>query len=235
MMSSKAMITVALAVTVGFAVGCKSESKEDPKDGLPESTAEAEKRKAALDFERSGDPPINADTYFAAGQLAETQNLVDRAVQQYNLALKRDPNHRGALFRLGTIQAERKQFQDAVATWKRYVKVTNSAEGYSNLGYCYELWGKRAEAEEAYKRGIARDPHSQPCRVNYGLMLARNGQTAEANAQLAAVLSPAEVQYNLGSVYEQLGQRDNARAAYTKALQLDPSMREAKARLDALK
>ena len=56
------------------------------------------------------------------------------------------------------------------------------------------------EAETAYLRGIERDPKNVPCRTNYGLMLARLGRTAEGTLQLQAVLTPAEVHYNLASV-----------------------------------
>ena len=66
-------------------------------------------------------------------------------------------------------------------------------------------------------------------------MLARQGRTKEAMAQLESVLSPAEVYYNLGSAHEQMGRRDDARAAYEKAIQIDPSMQEARERLTALK
>lgn len=223
------------AASVSSAVGCASGDKNDDDPSVSGANPEAAEAKAQTSFESSKDPPITADTHFAAGQLAESQKVNDRALQQYKLALKRNPRHTGALFRLGALQTELKQFSDAVATWKRYIKVTGAAEGYSNLGYSYELWGKRTEAEAAYKRGIAQDPHNQACRVNYGLMLARQGRTREAVSQFEVVLSPAEVYYNLGSVYEQLGRRDDARDAYEKSIQIDPSMREARERLTELK
>ena len=65
-------------------------------------------------------------------------------------------------------------------------------------------------------------------------MLARNGRTPEAIQQLAVVLNPAEVQYNLASVYEQLGRKDEAREEYQKALELDPKLWEAQSRLSKL-
>jgi len=226
---------IALSLTAALLVGAGCSSGKKDENAPTAANPEAAKSRAQTSFESGEDPPITADTHFAAGQLAESQKVMDRALQQYKLALKRNPKHTGALFRLGALQTELKQFPDAVANWKRYIKVTNAAEGYSNLGYCYELWGKRADAENAYMRGIERDPHNQPCRVNYGLMLARQGRTKEAMAQLESVLSPAEVYYNLGSAHEQMGRRDDARAAYEKAIQIDPSMQEARERLTALK
>ena len=45
--------------------------------------------------------------------------------------------------------------------------------------------------------------------------------------QLQAALSPAEVHYNLGSVYEQQGKIEQARAEYQEAIKLDPKLIDA--------
>src|SRR5206468_3325539 len=95
--------------------------------------------------------------------------------------------------------------------------------------------GQTDAAEEIFKKGIDRDPKCVPCRMNYGLMLARLGRTSEATLQLQTVLKPAEVHYNLASVYEQLHRTEEARMEYQKALKEDPNFRDAKVRLAALK
>src|SRR5258708_560757 len=50
-------------------------------------------------FETAQDPPITAETHFAAGQLAETQGDFAGALKQYKEALKLDPKHKRALYR----------------------------------------------------------------------------------------------------------------------------------------
>src|SRR6185437_11638095 len=117
----------------------------------------------------------------------------------------------------------------------KYIDATGgSATAYSNLGFCQELAGNSSAAEAAYKKGIADDPHNEPCRVNYGLMLARGGHPSEALLQLQAVLPPAQAHYDLGSVYESLGHKQEARAEYQRAVDIDPQMGDAKAKLDGL-
>jgi tetratricopeptide (TPR) repeat protein len=181
------------------------------------------------------DQPLTADSHFAAGQVAETQSDVGRAIEQYQLALKLDPKHPGSLFRLALIYTQQQQYTEAIQTWTRYINATgHSASGYNNLGLCLELADRADEAEAAYQTGIAREPNNQPCRVNYGLMLARHGRVAEAANQLQAVLTPAEVHYNLGSVLELQGQKEHAKAEYKKSLELDPDMSDAKQRLASL-
>lgn len=179
--------------------------------------------------------PINAQTRYAAGQLAEGQNRLEQAVTQYQESLKLDPNYQPALYRLGVVYAQLKRYPDAIQAWEKYIRITGGAsEAYSNLGFCQELAGSPAAAEAAYKQGIARDPKSQPCRINYGLMLARHGHVNEAVFQLQAVLPPGKAHYDIGSVLQMQGRKLEARREYQKAIELDPSLSDAKAKLAAL-
>jgi tetratricopeptide (TPR) repeat protein len=190
---------------------------------------------ASGQFDKVKDPKINADTWFAAGQLHESQNDVRGAIEQYKNALKVNDEHHGALYRLGVLYATTQNYPEAIRTWKRYIDVTHhSAVGYSNLGFSYELAGDAVQAERAYRTGIERDSDSAPCRVNYGLMLARHGQVEAGVAQMQQVLSEAEVHFNVGSVHEGQGRKELARAEYQKALELDPKFKDASLRLQKL-
>jgi tetratricopeptide (TPR) repeat protein len=186
-------------------------------------------------FETAEDPPLKADTCYAAGQLSETQGRFDNAVRQYDQALKLNPHHLPSLFRLGVVYTQLKQYDPAITAWKRYIAETDNAPaGYANLGLTQEAAGRIAEAETSFQTGIVLNPKSQPCRINYGLLLARNGRPAEALQQFSAVLTPAQAHYNLGSVYEQQHKIDQAREQYETALKLDPTFTDARQRLAKL-
>ena len=217
-----------------LALGCGGNRKNNTGDAPQASKSEP---RPGDPFEKlTDDPPLNANTRFAAGQLAEAQGDAERAIAQYREALKLDPDHQQTLFRLGALQTQLKRYPDAIVTWQRYIKATNEAPAaYNNLAFCYELAGRLSDAEETFKAGIERDPAVPTCRVNYGLMLARHDRLDDAVAQLRMVLSPAEVHYNLGAVFEQKGQREQAKASYEKALELDPRLADARSRLAALK
>jgi tetratricopeptide (TPR) repeat protein len=217
---------------VAFLCGCQPNNKAE----AIRASGSAKPTVADLKFESSEDPPIKARTHFAAGQLAEDQKDFNRAVEQYWAAVKIDPKYKAALYRLGVVYCMLQHYPDAVVAWKLYIKATDGdATGYSNLGFCHELAGHYADAEEAYRHGIEKEPQSNPCRVNYGLMLARANRITEAMIQLQAVLTPAEVHYNLASVFEQQGLKERARVEYRKALTLDPGMADAEVRLSVLK
>jgi Tfp pilus assembly protein PilF len=136
---------------------------------------------------------------------------------------------------MGVVLTKTKNFEKAVVMWKQYIKATGDvASGYSNLGFCYEMAGDIDSAESAYKEGISRDQSSQPCRVNYGLMLARQNRAAEAEVQLSAVLKPDEVAYNMAAVYEQQGAIARAKDELKKAIAVNPKNTEAQNKLASL-
>ena len=224
--AAKHVAWLMLPVVAGAVVGCGAKGEQT-------DTPRARASKTAFDTEK--EPAIALQTRYAAGQLAESQNNPANAMKQYEEALRLKPDHVPSLFRFGVVAAQLKQYDKAVATWKRYVQVTHeSPDGYGNLGFCHELAGDGKAAESAYLKGIAKDPKSEPCRVNYGLMLARQDRMTDAINQLRTVLTPAEVSYNLGSIHEQRGRKEQAKAEYQKALALEPDFNDAKQRLAAL-
>jgi len=228
--------SIILFVTPLILAGCTSHSDKSHSAvrGISQNDAAAMNAKRN-EFQKTEDQPFTAQTHFAAAQLAESQGAPATAVERYNAVLKSNPRHLPSLYRLGILYAQAKAYPQAVGVWTKYLEYSNGdATGYANLGFCHELAGQPAEAETAYQRGIARDPKSNPCRVNYGLMLARTNRVNEAIIQLQAVLPEAQVYYNLASMHEIQGRREEARAAYRRAAELDPGLLEAKTRLAAL-
>jgi tetratricopeptide (TPR) repeat protein len=229
-----ALSIAAFLLVVLFAAGCGDKGRSGAISGVsPEQARQLNGERSA--FEKSEDPPIKAQTYFAAALVAESNNDFTKAAAQYKQALKLAPGNKPALYRLGVCLSHLKKYPEAVTTWKKYVEATHDdPAAYSNLGFCHELAGEIDQAEQAYRQGIERDSKNLPCRTNYGLMLARVGRTSEAALQLQAVLSEAEVHYNLGSVLESQGRKEGAKQEYRKALDLDPEFDDAQTRLAAL-
>jgi len=218
-------IGVGLVVLGLMAGGCKS---SDPDPSNYHQTRDA--------FDSVEDPPLTARTRVAAGMLAESQGDLNKAAGQYREALKLEANNHEALFHLGDVLTKQKQYADAITTWQQYLKATNnSPDGYCDLAICYEQAGQIPQSESTFRAGMAAHPTDTTCRVQYGLMLARQGRFEDATAQLAPVLKPAAISYQFGEVCRKQNKPDQAKAWYTKALQQDPEMAEPKAALAALK
>src|SRR5437773_11839277 len=77
-------------------------------------------------FEKAEDPPFTAATYFAAGQLAESQEAPLAAVAHYQAALRIDPHHRDSLYRMGVVYTKLKDWSYAIGAWKKYLKETKN-------------------------------------------------------------------------------------------------------------
>lgn len=222
------------AILLSIVTGCSSNKNSDATLGAQNQglgqTAQGDQK-----FEKAKAPDINADTQFAAGQLAEAQGNPTGALERYEAALKENPQHEKSVYRSAIVYTQLKEYPKSVDQWEKYIKLTHGqAEGYSNLALTYELAGNLAAAETSYKRGLSKDPSSEACRVNYGLMLARSGRVLEGREQLGRALKPEEVAYNLGSVFEGQGNKSEARAQYQEALRIKPDMDDAKQRLAAI-
>jgi tetratricopeptide (TPR) repeat protein len=231
-MQKKILLAVCGSVVSSMLIaGCAGNKNSVGIQGMGNEQAR-DMNAARAKFEQSEDPPLTAQTHFAAGQLNETQGAMALAIEQYEEALKLDPKCKPALFRLGCLYSEMKQYPQAIEAWNRYIDVTeDSAQAYNNLAFCQELSGDRKSAEESYQAGIERDPSNQPCRVNYGLMLTRQGRLNEAKEQFCAVLSEAEAHYNIASVLQQQGKKEAARAEFKQAIKTDPKFSDAQTRL----
>jgi tetratricopeptide (TPR) repeat protein len=198
----------------------------DPSKLKPQNNFESKKE----------DPPVNARTRYAAGRFAESQGDLKKAIDQYWDAIKLDPNNLQAMFRLGVVYSELKHYPEATLAWKLYLKADHhSATACNNLAFCYEMAGRNADAEQMYLEGLKREPANAACHVNYGLLLARLERVSDAVLQLQQVLTPAQVHYDIASVFEQEGRKQEAKLEYQKAITMDPRLSQAVVRLETLK
>ena len=94
------------------------------------------------------------------------------------------------------------------------------------------------EAERQYRRAVELDPASAVPRMDYAVFLDRLNRPVEALQQMldcaAAHPQDAEVQYRLALILAEVGQREAARHAANKAVQLNPQHEAAAQLLRAL-
>jgi Tfp pilus assembly protein PilF len=105
------------------------------------------------------------------------------------------------------------------------------ADLHAETAHAYAELGLHPEAIEEYRKALALNPDRVDLRTRLGVALRSDGDLAGARAELesaaasAPEYSPARVA--LGLTYFRLGRRDDAEAAWKKALTLDPAQRPA--------
>ena len=152
MINRKMWLVLAVSALAGGAAGCSN----NPQVGG--ASADAERIRAEKSKFETENTPVNANTRFAAGQLSETEGKYDDAVEQYQAALKLEPDHQAALFRLGSLYTAGKDYPQAVAIWQRYIKVTHyAAGGFADLDIARNCRGIYARRRRRIRRPSPRN------------------------------------------------------------------------------
>lgn len=122
--------------------------------------------------------------------------LVQEAVPLFKAILKADPNHRKALFGLGTCYVELRQYREAQIVFEKMLSVYPDAfEGLNNLAWMYAT-----AANPAF----------------------RDGKKAVVYAQQAVLLAPTsfELWNTLSEAYYVIGDYEKAQRAASEAVKL---------------
>jgi tetratricopeptide (TPR) repeat protein len=149
-------------------------------------------------------------------------NQPDNAIYQFKEALQIDKGDADALYLLGQTYQHQSQCQQAIALFDEAIRyVPNFSEAYQGLAQCYEQTGQENRA--AYAKAM----------VAYS-----SGAYATAVQQLLQVATAlpdfTQAHLGLGMAYEKIGETEKAIAAYQRALQLQPDLWFARARIEAL-
>ena len=145
------------------------------------------------------------------------------------------------LYRLGEAEALRRNHGPAEALLRQALEKDGNVPRYHYaLGCVLQATGRAQDAAECYRRALALDSRFVPAMTNLGTLLqAGAGRTPGAEAQLAEALrlfresteiAPeyADGWINLGFALERQVRLAEARAAYDRALALDPALADAR-------
>ncbi|GAB4242149.1 MAG: hypothetical protein Kow00109_17820 [Acidobacteriota bacterium] len=129
------------------------------------------------------------------------------------------------------------QYELAVKGFEDILKIDDSQPAvWANLGACYHRMQQYDKALQAYDKAIELDPQDASYLQNKGAVYAAMGDNEKARemfakaAELTANQDPKEAAlsyYNMGVVYINSGQTQEAEQALRKALEFDPKHAEA--------
>ena len=171
---------------------------------------------------------VTENNVLAEANLARALRVLGRqeeALPHYQQAARLSPEDPVRHLNLAVDLAECERLQDAIAEYRTALQLTSDnkirARTYESLGALYGALGDYANVRESYRQALQFDPQQAP------EMIQHLSQSIAAQPTGGSYLQ-------LGMLLQQTGKVREACAAYQQALDLDPTIAEARESLQAL-
>ncbi|OGQ83414.1 MAG: hypothetical protein A2289_16350 [Deltaproteobacteria bacterium RIFOXYA12_FULL_58_15] len=131
---------------------------------------------------------------------------VQEALADLSALVQEFPRHADAHNNLAAIAIDRKGWRAAEQHARRALQLREEEPAaWNNLGLALDEQGKRAEALDAYQKGLEEQPLYWQARLNMGVLLRKQNETGRAAAALKAVVDQVphipEGHFELGMLY----------------------------------
>ena len=163
-----------------------------------------------------------------ASNPADSKQLLQRASDQYKEILKTTANASQVWLRLGVIQRQLRQYDQALASFEQAGNADpKNAEAFLNLALLSDALGKRKEAADSYNKVLSIDPENALALNNLAYLTADSGSNldqAMTFAERAKKRAPnsADVSDTLGYVYYQKNLNGEALRIFRQIVQDNP-------------
>jgi tetratricopeptide (TPR) repeat protein len=206
--------------------------KKNPFAGLGAKKRNAQQA-SVPSAEVSFDPKsATPELYVGLAQMSHRGGNVPKAREFYQKALAIEPNHLEALLGAARMEDREGRFDVAQMLYQRAVAAhPQSATAQNDLALCLARRDDLAGARRALEQAIGLEPSKSLYRNNVAKVFVELNQLDAAAAHLAAVHSPAAVQYNMAVLLSERGRNGEAVEFLTTALAIDPNMQPARAML----
>jgi tetratricopeptide (TPR) repeat protein len=167
-----------------------------------------------------------AITYNNRGSVYDDKGQYDRAIQDYDQAVRLDPNYANAYNNRGIAYANKGQYDRAIQEYNQGLSLDpDDAIAYNNRGNAHADKGQYDRAIQDFNQAIRLDPDYAYAYNNRGSIYNAKRQFDRAiqDFNQALRLDPdyAYAYNNRGNAYERKGQYDRAIQDYTQVLRLD--------------
>ncbi|MGM0568888.1 MAG: tetratricopeptide repeat protein, partial [Elusimicrobiota bacterium] len=128
----------------------------------------------------------------------------EQELRDYIKAQPKDPR---AYYRLGWIQAQDRNFEEAVKNFKKTIELDrNHAGAYNNLGNIYYMKSNISAAMKYYKKALKINPRLADSRFNLGYIYYNKGMLEEATKEFEEVLKIQPDNYKARIMLEKMVQ-----------------------------
>jgi Tfp pilus assembly protein PilF len=164
--------------------------------------------------------------------VSHAKNQYDDAIEEFEIAIKLDPQEPKAYSGLGQSYQAKSRLDDAITFYNKAIAIDpNFANAYNHLGLALQAKKQLDAAIGAFQTAIKIEPKFVLVHNNLGLVFRDKKQFDEAIAKFedALKIDPncAPAYNNLGQVMLDKNQLDDAIKEFQKAIQLDPDFERA--------
>ncbi|MDM3845745.1 MAG: tetratricopeptide repeat protein [Aphanizomenon gracile PMC638.10] len=189
-------------------------------------------REAAAAINKAIELSPRAAFYSNRGNVRNELGDKQGAIDDYNLAIKINPNFAQAYNNRGVVRKDLGDKQGAIDDYNQAIKFNpNLADAYNNRGLVRYQLGDKPGAIDDYNLAIKFNPNLVQAYNNRGLVRADLGdkQGAIDDYNLAIKINPndAKAYYNRGLVRSELGDKQGAIDDYNQAIKINPNLAEA--------
>lgn len=188
--------------------------------------------------------PENLEVHNFLGQFYFQQRKFDKALEQFNLILKKDPKNKMAKLFLGLIYDEQNLRPQAIKEFKEILAIEpDNPDALNALGYIYAEGGENLDlAEKLIIKALKKDAKNGAYVDSLGWVYFKKGEFKKAREKLeeAVFLTQDPIIFDhLGDTYLKLGDENKAKEAWQKALKAKPSdekiVKEIKGKIEKIK
>jgi Flp pilus assembly protein TadD len=177
--------------------------------------------------------PESSTVHYNLGVTYSDRNLIDKAVEHYQIALKLSFQYPKAHNNLGNAYSKQGKFDEAIREYMIALRLKpDYPEAHSNFGNVYYIQGNLDKAIEHYQIALKLKPNYPEAHNNLGLAYFDKKLIDKSieHYQTALRLNPnyQDAYYNLGNVYASQGYLDKAVEEYNSALMLKPDDADAR-------
>ena len=173
------------------------------------------------------------------GILAAREGNADKAIQDFQQALKIDPSNVIALGNLGSVYRQEKRWDDAKSTLERALQLSpDNPEANYSLGMVYAQLNDTEHAYEFLRKALAARPAYPEALNNLGILYVRTQRQAEAEKTFEEAIRVApsfdQPYLNLAKLYVLESDPQKARAILLELLKQHPGHPQAEKQLQQL-
>lgn len=161
-------------------------------------------------------------------RVCETQGDAAKARQLYVKIAERYPKCADAHHRLGVMAGKDGNLDEATAHLNQAAQLKpNDSEILTDRSYVHYLAARFDEAESDARAALQASPKNNRAQVNLALTLGSKGEMDEAFSSFKAAVGESEAASNIGYLYAQRGDLENAKRWFTRAIEANRENRKA--------